>query len=52
MSHPRESRPYEPPELEILGQVAELTLDDPIDKKLGGSDGLSFLGLPISNASA
>ncbi len=44
-------RPYEPPELEIVGQVADLTLDDPIDKKLGGSDGLTFLGLPITNAS-
>jgi hypothetical protein len=42
---------YAAPKLEILGQVTELTLDDPIDKKLGGTDGHTFLGLSISNAS-
>lgn len=39
---------YEPPKVKTLGRVAELTLTD---KKLGGSDGLTLLGVPITNTS-
>jgi hypothetical protein len=41
---------YEAPELVILGSVVELTLDT--DKKYGDSDGFTFMGIPITNASA
>jgi hypothetical protein len=40
---------YEPPRLEVLGSVAELTLY--CDKQLGGSDGFTFMGASISCAS-
>lgn len=51
MTRAPDKQPYEPPTLEILGSIAALTLQGPIDKKLGGSDGLRFLGQPITNAS-
>jgi hypothetical protein len=41
---------YEAPELTVLGSVSELTLD--INKKYGDSDGYTFQGVPITNASA
>jgi hypothetical protein len=37
---------YEAPRLTVLGSVAELTLW--CDKQLGGSDGFTFMGSPIS----
>ena len=40
---------YEAPELTILGSASELTLGD---KKYGDSDGFTFMGAPIANASA
>jgi hypothetical protein len=40
---------YEAPELTVLGSVSELTLGD---KKYGDSDGFTFMGVPIANASA
>jgi hypothetical protein len=51
MKEMRELRAYEPPKLLVVGQVADLTLGDIIDKKFGGSDGMTFLGIPITNAS-
>jgi hypothetical protein len=41
---------YEAPTLSVLGSVSELTLD--INKKYGDSDGFTFQGIPITNASA
>jgi hypothetical protein len=41
--------PYNAPSLKTLGSVHELTLQD---KKLGDSDGFTFLGAPITNNSA
>jgi hypothetical protein len=43
------SKGYEPPSLTLLGSVHELTQVQ--DKKYGGSDGFTFMGIPISNAS-
>jgi hypothetical protein len=40
---------YEPPALRVMGSVAELTLY--CDKKLGGSDGFTFMGQPVTCAS-
>ena len=40
---------YEAPALRLLGSVPELTQQ--VDKKLGVSDGFTFLGQPITNAS-
>lgn len=42
---------YAPPTLVVLGSVRELTLD-PIPKKYGESDGFSFQGVSITNASS
>ena len=42
--------PYVAPELTVIGSVVELTLD--INKKYGDSDGYTFMGNPITNASA
>jgi hypothetical protein len=39
---------YEPPSLKALGTVHDLTLTD---KKYGASDGFTFMGDPITNAS-
>jgi hypothetical protein len=36
---------YEAPELRVLGSVAELTQG--CDKRLGGSDGFTFMGQAI-----
>ena len=41
---------YAPPTLVVLGSVRELTLVQ--DKKLGESDGFSFQGVSITNASS
>ena len=40
---------YEAPSLKVLGTLHGLTEDQ--DKKLGGSDGFTFLGQAISNNS-
>jgi hypothetical protein len=40
---------YEAPKLEVLGSVYELT--ELQDKKLGATDGFTFMGTPIANAS-
>ena len=45
LNHP----PYVPPHLEVLGSVEDLTLVT--DKKLGESDGFTFMGATITNAS-
>ena len=41
---------YEAPKLHVLGSVAQLTLG--CDKRLGGSDGFTFMGQPVSCSSA
>lgn len=41
------SRPYEPPHLTAIGTLHELTLVDPCNKDLGGSDGFTFQQQPI-----
>ena len=43
-------RHYEAPELTVIGSINELTLGT--DKKYGDSDGFTFMGVPITNASA
>jgi hypothetical protein len=47
---------YEAPRIVVLGTVHELTLHGGCfwDKKLGGSDGFTFMGIsvPISNCSS
>jgi hypothetical protein len=40
---------YEAPKLEVLGSVYELT--ELQDKTLGPTDGYTFMGAPIANAS-
>ena len=40
---------YEPPKLVVLGAVEALT--ETIDKKYGSSDGFTFMGIAITNAS-
>jgi hypothetical protein len=42
-------QPYEPPRLEVLGDVEALT--ETIDKKYGRSDGFTLMGVAIMNAS-
>jgi hypothetical protein len=49
MDHTPASREYEAPALTLLGSVHALTQVQ--DKKYGGSDGFTFMGVPISNAS-
>jgi hypothetical protein len=45
-----DSAPYEPPTLQLLGTVSELTLAlQP--KKDGWTDGMSYQGVSITNAS-
>lgn len=47
--HPHDvSVAYEPPELKVLGTVQELTLQD---KRLGLTDGFTFLNAEICNVS-
>jgi hypothetical protein len=43
-----EKAKYQRPEIKELGTVRELTLQD---KAFGGSDGFTFMGIPIQNAS-
>jgi hypothetical protein len=50
MDHTPEPDRYEAPSLTILGSVHALTQVQ--DKKLGGSDGFTFMGQGISNASS
>jgi hypothetical protein len=47
ITNPRQS--YEAPVLKVVGKVSELTLQ--IDKKYGASDGFTFMGIAITNAS-
>jgi hypothetical protein len=42
--------PYKAPELTVIGSIAALTLG--ADKKYGDSDGFTFMGVAITNASA
>jgi hypothetical protein len=44
-----DQRPYEPPRLEVLGGVVNVTATT--DKKFYGSDGMAFSGIPLGNAS-
>jgi hypothetical protein len=44
-----DEREYAAPELKIVGSVYGLTLQ--IDKKFNATDGLTFMGIPIGNAS-
>ena len=48
----KSDRGYEPPAITVLGSVAELT-QDILDKRLGGSDGWTFMGInvPVHNVS-
>ena len=49
----RQDRPaYEPPALELLGSVHELTLADCVDKTWGASDGHTMMGAAIRCNSA
>jgi hypothetical protein len=41
--------PYEAPAIKVLGTVHELTQTQ--DKKFGETDGFTFMGVPITNAS-
>ena len=41
---------YEAPALTVLGSMAELTLAG-CDKRLGGSDGFTFMGMAITCSS-
>jgi len=50
MSNSSEIRPYEPPALRVLGTVEEMT--QYCDKRLGGSDGFTFMGQPVVCRSA
>jgi hypothetical protein len=45
-----ELKSYEPPVLKTIGPISELTLEFG-DKKFGDTDGLSLLGVPITNNS-
>jgi hypothetical protein len=49
MDRTPEPKSYEAPSLTVLGTVHALTQTQ--DKKWGGSDGFTFMGQPISNAS-
>jgi hypothetical protein len=50
MSNISEDRPYESPALRVLGTVEEMT--QYCDKRLGGSDGFTFMGQPVVCRSA
>jgi hypothetical protein len=49
MDHATTSQTYEPPALNPLGAVHALTQTQ--DKKYGDSDGFTFMGTAITNAS-
>ena len=49
MDHSPTPKGYEAPALTVLGSVHTLTQQ--IDKKLGHSDGFTFMGNSITNAS-
>jgi hypothetical protein len=42
---------YDAPRLRVVGLVSRLTADDPQDKKFGPTDGFTFMGVAITNAS-
>jgi hypothetical protein len=46
----KKNKHYEAPVLKIVGSVYGLT-QMPIDKKFNASDGVTFMGIPIGNAS-
>ena len=50
MSNSSETQPYESPALRVLGTVEEMT--QYCDKRLGGSDGFTFMGQPVVCRSA
>ena len=45
-----ENKTYESPVLRVLGTVEEMT--QYCDKRLGGSDGFTFMGMPVVCRSA
>ena len=45
----REEIEYEAPTVEVVGSVYDVTGD--INKQFNSSDGLTFMGIPIGNAS-
>jgi hypothetical protein len=49
--HASMHKAYEPPSLTSLGSVHELTQARHGPKSYGGSDGFSFMGFPVTNAS-
>ena len=49
MDRPTVSKGYEAPALTVLGSVHALTQAQ--DKKYGTSDGFTFMGNPVTNAS-
>lgn len=49
MQDKTEKNGYEAPKLNVLGSLHELTMQQ--DKKLGSSDGFTFMGQAITNAS-
>jgi hypothetical protein len=49
--HDSMDKGYEPPSLTSLGSVHELTQARHGPKSYGGSDGFSFMGFPVTNAS-
>jgi hypothetical protein len=49
--HASMPKAYEPPSLTLLGSVYELTQARHGPKEHGGSDGFSFMGFPVTNAS-
>ncbi len=42
---------YAAPRLTVYGGVGRLTREASVDKKFGPTDGFTFMGEPISNAS-
>jgi hypothetical protein len=50
MTNTRETPPYQSPNLRVLGTVEEMT--QYCDKRLGGSDGFTFMGQPVVCRSA
>jgi hypothetical protein len=46
---PEQPKQYEAPEVKVVGSVYSLTLQ--IDKNFQSSDGLTFMGTSIGNAS-
>ena len=51
-TQPHDGLAYEPPALEVLGSVHELTLAECVDKTFGASDGHTLMGVAIRCNSA